>query len=81
MSTRTRKALHHPTNPGTSESLRAAMVDRLVADHASKGLIMRPEVEAALRAVPRHLFTRTLGSRRRTARTWPWSPSGLAPRP
>jgi len=41
----------------SGESLRAAMVDHLVADHAAKGLIMRPEVEAALRAVPRHLFT------------------------
>jgi protein-L-isoaspartate(D-aspartate) O-methyltransferase len=37
------------------------MVDRLVADHANKGLIMRPEVEAALRAVPRHLFTPAAG--------------------
>jgi protein-L-isoaspartate(D-aspartate) O-methyltransferase len=33
------------------------MVDQLVADHADKGLTMRREVEAALRAVPRHLFT------------------------
>src|SRR4051794_14787017 len=33
------------------------MVDQLLADHADKGLTMRPEVEAALRAVPRHLFT------------------------
>jgi protein-L-isoaspartate(D-aspartate) O-methyltransferase len=41
----------------SGEGLRAAMVDHLVADHAGKGLIMRPEVEAALRAVPRHLFT------------------------
>lgn len=36
---------------------RAAMVDQLVADHADKGLIMRPEIEKALRTVPRHLFT------------------------
>jgi protein-L-isoaspartate(D-aspartate) O-methyltransferase len=28
----------------SGESLRAAMVDQLVADHANKGLIMRPEV-------------------------------------
>ncbi len=41
----------------SGESLRALMVDQLVDDHAGKGLIMRPEVEAALRAVPRHLFT------------------------
>jgi protein-L-isoaspartate(D-aspartate) O-methyltransferase len=39
------------------EGLHAAMVDQLVADHADKGLTMRPEVEAALRAVRRHLFT------------------------
>jgi protein-L-isoaspartate(D-aspartate) O-methyltransferase len=39
------------------ESLHAAMVDQLVADHADKGLTMRPEVLAALRAVRRHLFT------------------------
>jgi protein-L-isoaspartate(D-aspartate) O-methyltransferase len=41
----------------SSEGLHAAMVDQLVADHAEKGLVMRPEVEAALRSVPRHLFT------------------------
>jgi protein-L-isoaspartate(D-aspartate) O-methyltransferase len=41
----------------SGEGLRAAMVDQLVADHADKGLTMRPEVDAALRAVPRHLFT------------------------
>ncbi len=40
-----------------AEDLRAAMVDRLVADHVAEGLVMRPEVEAALRTVPRHLFT------------------------
>ncbi|GIH16071.1 methyltransferase, FxLD system [Rugosimonospora africana] len=45
----------------SDESLRAAMVDQLVADHADKGLTMRPEVEAALRAVPRHLFTPDAG--------------------
>ncbi|WP_426638065.1 methyltransferase, FxLD system [Planosporangium sp. 12N6] len=33
------------------------MVDQLVADHADKGLTMRAEVEAALRAIRRHLFT------------------------
>ncbi|EIV91310.1 methyltransferase, FxLD system [Frankia sp. QA3] len=40
-----------------SEGLRNAMVDRLAADHAAKGLTLRPEVEAAMRAVPRELFT------------------------
>lgn len=40
-----------------AEGLRAGMVDRLVADHVDKGLTMRPDVEAALRIVPRHLFT------------------------
>jgi protein-L-isoaspartate(D-aspartate) O-methyltransferase len=39
------------------EGHRAAMVDQLVADQTGKGLTMRPEVEAALRAVPRHAFT------------------------
>ena len=37
--------------------LRAAMVERLVADQAGKGLAMPPLVAAAMRAVPRHLFT------------------------
>ncbi|MBX6389651.1 MAG: methyltransferase, FxLD system [Frankia sp.] len=41
----------------SGESLRNAMVDRIAADHAGKGLILRPEVEAALRTVPRDLFT------------------------
>lgn len=40
-----------------AEGLHAAMVDQLVADHADKGLAMRPEVETALRTVRRHLFT------------------------
>jgi protein-L-isoaspartate(D-aspartate) O-methyltransferase len=44
-------------NTASVEVLHAAMVDQLLADHADKGLTMRPEVEAALRAVPRHLFT------------------------
>lgn len=42
---------------GSSESLRHAMVDLLAADHAAKGLALWPEVEAALRAVPRELYT------------------------
>ncbi|WP_256790409.1 MULTISPECIES: methyltransferase, FxLD system [Frankia] len=41
----------------SSEGLRNAMVDRLAADHAAKRLVLRPEVEAALRTVPRELFT------------------------
>ncbi|GAA4603979.1 hypothetical protein GCM10023195_13410 [Actinoallomurus liliacearum] len=40
-----------------SESLRREMVDRLAADHAAKGLTLRPDVEAAMRVVPRHLYT------------------------
>ncbi|MFC0039531.1 methyltransferase, FxLD system [Actinomadura rayongensis] len=39
-----------------SEDLRNAMVDRLAADHTAKGLVLRPEVEAALRTVPRELY-------------------------
>lgn len=41
----------------TSGGLRNAMVDQLIADHEDKGLRMRPEVEQALRAVPRDRFT------------------------
>ncbi|MEU5553375.1 methyltransferase, FxLD system [Micromonospora sp. NPDC047793] len=41
----------------SSQRLREAMVDQLVADHEAKGLVMRPEVEAALRVVPRELYT------------------------
>ncbi|WP_426514802.1 methyltransferase, FxLD system [Dactylosporangium sp. McL0621] len=41
----------------TRDGLHAAMVDALLADHEAKGLTMRPEVEAALRAVPRDRFT------------------------
>ncbi|SDG05351.1 protein-L-isoaspartate(D-aspartate) O-methyltransferase [Sinosporangium album] len=37
--------------------LRNAMVDRLAADHQAKNLVLRPEVEAAMRTVPRELFT------------------------
>ncbi|MFF0255956.1 methyltransferase, FxLD system [Micromonospora zamorensis] len=40
-----------------SESLRQAMVDQLAVDHADRGLTLRPEVEAAMRTVPRELFT------------------------
>ncbi len=41
----------------SSESLRNAMVDKLAADHAAKGLVLRPEVKATMRTVPRELFT------------------------
>ncbi|MFI7025739.1 methyltransferase, FxLD system [Micromonospora sp. NPDC049900] len=41
----------------SSQRLREAMVDQLVADHEAKGLVMRPEVQAALRVVPRELYT------------------------
>ncbi|WP_348650312.1 methyltransferase, FxLD system [Verrucosispora sp. WMMA2044] len=41
----------------SSEGLRDAMVDQLVADQEAKGLVLRPEVEAALRTVPREVFT------------------------
>ncbi|MEO5875013.1 MAG: methyltransferase, FxLD system [Streptosporangiaceae bacterium] len=40
-----------------SQGLRDEMVDRLAADHQGKGLVLRPEVEAALRIVPRELYT------------------------
>jgi protein-L-isoaspartate(D-aspartate) O-methyltransferase len=36
------------------------MVDKIAVDHAGKGLTLRPEVEAALRTVPRELFTPSL---------------------
>ncbi|MCD0447659.1 methyltransferase, FxLD system [Actinocorallia sp. API 0066] len=41
----------------SGEGLRDAMVDRLAADHQAKGLVLRPEVETAMRTVPRELFT------------------------
>lgn len=40
-----------------SESLRNDLVDRLAVDHAAKGFTLRPEVEAAMRIVPRELYT------------------------
>ncbi len=40
-----------------SESLREELVDKLAAGHRAKGLTLRPEVAAALRTVPRELFT------------------------
>lgn len=40
-----------------SQDLRNALVDQLAADHRSKGLTLRPDVEAAMRTVPRELFT------------------------
>ncbi|PSK96194.1 protein-L-isoaspartate(D-aspartate) O-methyltransferase [Murinocardiopsis flavida] len=41
---------------GGSERLRHEMVDRLAAEQKAKGLALRPDVEAALRSVPRDLF-------------------------
>lgn len=41
----------------SSESLRDEMVRQIAADHEAKGLILRPEVGAAFRAVPRELYT------------------------
>ncbi|MBC8991793.1 class I SAM-dependent methyltransferase [Micromonospora chalcea] len=41
----------------SGEGLRDGMVDQLTADHEAKGLVTRAEVEAALRAVPRELYT------------------------
>ncbi|WP_423464270.1 methyltransferase, FxLD system [Promicromonospora sp. MS192] len=40
-----------------SQDLRDALVDLLAADQRGKGRTLRPEVEAALRKVPRELFT------------------------
>ncbi|WP_026239952.1 methyltransferase, FxLD system [Parafrankia discariae] len=45
------------TMSSENERLRNTMVDLIAADHAGKGLTLRPEVEAALRTVPRELFT------------------------
>ena len=53
---RTRKGSFMSVSTMSAESLRDAMVDQLLADHEAKGLRMRPDVEAALRAVPRHCF-------------------------
>lgn len=39
-----------------SQRLRDAMVDALAADHAAKGLTLRPEVEDAMRTLPREAF-------------------------
>ncbi|MGQ0775315.1 MAG: methyltransferase, FxLD system [Pseudonocardiales bacterium] len=37
--------------------LRNALVDKIIADHAAKGLVMRADVQRAMRKVPRDLFT------------------------
>ncbi|WP_045876517.1 methyltransferase, FxLD system [Pseudofrankia sp. DC12] len=42
------------------ESLRHALVDKLVADQDAKGLVLPAAVEAAMRTVPRELFTPSL---------------------
>nr|MDT0666081.1 methyltransferase, FxLD system [Micromonospora sp. DSM 115978] len=41
----------------SSERLRNEMVDQFVADQAAEGSSPQPDVEAALRTVPRELFT------------------------
>ncbi len=40
-----------------AEELRNALVDKIITDHAAKGLVMRADVERAMRKVPRDLFT------------------------
>lgn len=42
---------------GRAAELRNALVDEIIADHAAKGLVMRADVERAMRTVPRDLFT------------------------
>ncbi len=37
--------------------LRNALVDKIIADHAAKGLVLCAEVERAMRKVPRELYT------------------------
>ncbi|MFF5264602.1 methyltransferase, FxLD system [Actinomadura viridis] len=39
------------------EELRNTLVDKIIADHAAKGLAMRPDVERAMRKIPREVFT------------------------
>ena len=51
----------------SGDSLRAAMVDPLIDDHAGKGLTMRPEVDAALEPSPAICLLRMPRLRRRTA--------------
>jgi protein-L-isoaspartate(D-aspartate) O-methyltransferase len=40
-----------------AQDLRNSLVDKIITDHAAKGLVMRPDVERAMRRVPRDLFT------------------------
>lgn len=42
---------------GRAEELRNALVDKIIADHTGKGLVMPAELERAMRTVPRDLFT------------------------
>lgn len=42
---------------GRAAELRNALVDKVIADHAAKGLVMRADVERAMRKVARDLFT------------------------
>lgn len=41
----------------SADELRDAMVERIAARHQALGLVLAPEIERALRTVPRHLFT------------------------
>ena len=51
-----RNVLNMSVNTTSSAQLRDALVNRLMTDHEAKGLRMLPEVERALRTVPRHLL-------------------------
>jgi protein-L-isoaspartate(D-aspartate) O-methyltransferase len=44
------------TDDAHPDELRAAMVDRIAAQHEALGLVLAPELRRALLAVPRHLF-------------------------
>ncbi|WP_182874946.1 methyltransferase, FxLD system [Microbispora sp. H10670] len=41
----------------SADELRNAMVERIAVRHQALGLVLPPEIERALRTVPRHLFT------------------------
>ncbi|MFZ0043515.1 MAG: methyltransferase, FxLD system, partial [Solirubrobacteraceae bacterium] len=45
-----------PTGDAQPDELRAAMVDRIAAQHETLGLVLPADVRRALRTVPRHLF-------------------------
>jgi protein-L-isoaspartate(D-aspartate) O-methyltransferase len=44
------------TDDAQSDELRAAMVDRIAAQHETLGLVLPADIRRALRTVPRHLF-------------------------